>query len=79
MCAGDGVLLQKMLQEINKKEAEEMADKYSSLSDQFDQQRQDYLKDHDEMGIGDWQYEIEMEQNVRHIANMQSQLSRDIL
>ena len=68
-----------MLQEINKKEAEEVADKYSSLSNQFDQQRQDYLKDHDDMGIGDWQYEIEMEQNVRHIANMQSQLSRDIL
>lgn len=70
---------EKLLQEINKKEADEVADKYSSLSNQFDQQRQDYLKDHDDMGIGDWQYEIEMEQNVRHIANMQSQLSRDIL
>ena len=54
-----------------------MADKYSSLSDEFDQQRQEYLKQHED--TGDWQYEIEMEQNVRHIADMQAQLGRDIL
>ena len=64
---------------MNQFEADELADKYSSMSDQFDQQRQDYHREHDDMGIGDWQYELEMEQNVRHIADMQSELRRDIL
>lgn len=67
-----------MLRDINKDEAEKLTDQYSSLSDKFDQQRHEYLKGHDEMGMGDWQYEIEMEQNVRHIADMQAQLGRDI-
>ena len=31
-----------------------------------------------DQGMGDWQYEIEMEQNVRYIADMQSQLSRQL-
>ena len=66
------------LREVNQAEAEEAADKYSSLSDQFDQQRQDYRKKHDDLGLGDWQYEIEMEQNVRHIADIQAKLSRDV-
>ena len=67
-----------VLREVNEAEAEKLADKYSSLSDQFDQQRHNYLSEHDDLGMGDWQYEIEMEQNVRHIADMQAQLSRDI-
>jgi mannose-binding lectin 1 len=67
---------QEVLREVNQAEADQLADKYSSMSDQFDQQRQDYLKQHE--AAGDWQYEIEMEQNVRHIADMQAQLSRDI-
>ena len=58
---------------------EKMADKYSSLSSEFDQQRQEYRRQHDEEDMDDWQYEIEMEQNVRHIAEMQAQLSREIL
>ena len=69
-----------LLQEVNKDEADKLTDKYSSLSNEFDQRKQDYLKEHEDkgMGMGDWQYEIEMEQNVRYIADMQSQLSRDI-
>ena len=66
---------------MNKDEADKLTDKYSSLSNEFDQRKQDYLKEHEDtrMGMGgDWQYEIEMEQNVRYIADMQSQLSRDI-
>ena len=68
-----------LLQEVNKDEADKLTDKYSSLSNEFDQRKQDYLKEHEDAGMGgDWQYEIEMEQNVRYIADMQSQLSRDI-
>ena len=62
-------------------EAEQLTEKYSSMSEQFEQKRQDYLKEHPDMpsmGTEDWQYEIEMEQNVRQIADMQAQLSRDI-
>lgn len=72
-------LLLQVLREVNQAEMDELADKYSTLSNQFDQQREDYLKKHDDTGMGDWQYEIEMEQNVRHIAEMQALLSRDLL
>lgn len=67
-----------VLREVNKAEADELAEKYSTMSDQFDQQLEDYRKEHDDT-LDDWQYEIEMEQNVRHIADMQAQLSRDIM
>ena len=67
-----------MLQEVNQAEADELANKYSSLSNEFDQRREDYRKEHNDMGMDDWQYEIEMEQNVRHIADMQAQLSREL-
>ena len=63
---------------MNEAEAEKLADEYSSMSNQFDQKKQDYLKEHDDMGMGDWQYEIEMEQNIRHIADMQARLGGDI-
>lgn len=69
---------QEVLREVNQAEVDELADKYTSLSDQFDQQREDYLKKHDDVGMDDWQYEIEMEQNIRHIADMQAQLSREL-
>lgn len=70
-----------LIRERNLAEAEQLTEKYTSMSEQFDQKRQDYLKEHPDMGhmgTEDWQYEIEMEQNVRQIADMQAQLSRDI-
>ena len=72
------ILYLQVLREVNQAEVDELADKYTSLSDQFDQQREDYLKKHNDVGMDDWQYEIEMEQNVRHIADMQAQLSREL-
>ena len=70
-----------LLRERNIAEAEQLSEKYSSMSEQFEQKRQDYLKEHPDManmGTEDWQYEVEMEQNVRQIADVQAQLSRDI-
>ena len=62
---------------MNKAEAEEFAEKYSSMSDKFDEQLQGYRREHKDT-LDDWQYEVEMEQNVRQIADLQAKLIHDV-
>ncbi len=50
-----------------------MEDSYQKRSDEFDERRRQFVTPEP-----DWQYELELEENVRMIAATQSQLSKDI-
>ena len=65
----------------NEQEFQQMSDQYSKMSQDFDRRRDDYRKDHPDtqtMPDIDWQKEVEMEQNMRLVADMQMTLQREI-
>lgn len=67
-----------LLKSLNQEEVDRVTGKYSNMAEEFDQRRQQYEKEHHDPDMSDWQYEMEMERNVRYIADMQTQLGREL-
>ena len=65
-----------LLKMVDKEQAQKVADEYSQRAQEFDKRTEQYYRDHPQarQASDDWQVELELEQNVRHIAEMQAQL-----
>lgn len=58
---------------VDEERAKELHDQYSQMAAAFEERKDTYYKEHPE-SAPDWQYEMEVEQNIRVILEMQAQL-----
>ena len=57
---------------------DQMSDQYSKMAEDFDRRRDTYQQEHQKGGVVDWQKEVEMERNMKLVADMQTALQREI-
>ena len=70
-----------LLKAVDQERFQQMTDQYSTKKKEFDERWDEYDRRTTPMpimGERDWQSEVEMEQNMRLVADMQMALQRDI-
>ena len=63
---------------VDQDQVQQMANQYSTKVREFDERWEEYNRATPMPGERDWQKEVEMEQNMRLVADMQMALQREI-
>lgn len=64
---------------MDQDKVQQMTDQYSSKVKEFDERWEEFDRRGNDLPLDrDWQKEVEMEQNMRLVADMQNALQRDI-